>query len=804
VGSPDLTAQQATETALRERETELARIQRIGRVGGFEVDLRDRQFLSRRSPGYLSVHGLPPDAGEEAHADWVRRLHPEDRERAEAYFKSCVANGQRHYASEYRIIVPDQGTRWISAVGEIEYDAAGAPLSMIGVHIDITRTKEAEFALRTSEGRLRDVLDAIGEAFYALDRERRFTNVSRRALGVWGVTAEDVLGRRLEEVFPPISEDETYQAVLQCMRTGRPVRTEAPASSLGGRWVEQEAYPTADGGIAVAFRDIHDRKQIELALKESEQRLRDLNAGLERLANERARQLASSRAQLQAFFDNSPDWLTLQRCTPDGRFIYVDINPTCEAAYGRPRDQVIGRTVEEILGTEAAQLPIAHFRECLRTGEPQRYATHRTMAGVTRTIDVISALVPGDGDGGDRFLLTSARDLTERERLEIQLRQAQKMEAIGQLTGGVAHDFNNLLTVIMGNATLVRRKAGADPSKMIDNILTAGERGVALTRRLLSLSRHQPQARQVIDMPKEMPRIAEMLRSSLRGDIEMRISIATDIRPIEVDLGELEIALLNIAVNARDAMPSGGAFVVDVRNRDPYTSGPASLTPDRGYVAIALQDNGVGMPSQVLAHASEPFFTTKELGSGTGLGLSQVYGFADSSGGAVTVESQLDVGTRVTIYLPHTDKTGSTACPNDGGNRSQLLAGHILLVDDNTEVASVTETMLGAMGLWVETTNQAHKALERLTAEPNRFCMLLTDVVMPGMNGVDLAREVRDRFPRLPIVLMSGYSDGLPATNNEFRVLRKPIPYEDLYDVIRTCLTSDVLEPAQGILRTTL
>jgi len=291
---------------------------------------------------------------------------------------------------------------------------------------------------------------------------------------------------------------------------------------------------------------------------------------------------------------------------------------------------------------------------------------------------------------------------------------------------------------------------------------------------------------------KEMPRIAEMLRSSLRGDIEMQISIATDIRPIEVDLGELEIALLNVAVNARDAMPTGGRFDVNVRNRSPDSAAPSCLSLDRDHVAITLQDSGVGMSSEVLARAAEPFFTTKELGSGTGLGLSQVYGFAESSGGAVTVESQLDAGTRVTIYLPYTDKPRLRAGSNDGGNRSQSLAGRILLVDDNVEVAGVTETMLGAMGLEVETTNQAHKALERLAVEPNGFCLLLTDVVMPGMNGVDLARKVRGRLPLLPIILMSGYNDGVTVTENEFQILRKPIPYEELYDVIRKQLTSDV------------
>jgi len=795
MGASDLTAQQAAETKLREREAELARVQRIGRVGGFEIDLRHGQFANRRSPEYLNVHGLPPGAAQETHDDWVRRLHPDDRERAEAYFKACVTSGARDYASEYRIVVPGQGTRWIAASGEIERDADGAPLRMIGVHIDITRTKQAEVALRSSEARLREVLDVIGEAFYTLDAEQRFTNASRRALEIWNLTAEDLLGRLVIDVFPDAADSAAYSTVRQTMVSGRHSRIEVPMARLGGRWVEQDAYPTGDGGVAVAFRDIHDRKHIELTLKQSEARLRELNEDLERLVTERARELASSRAQLQAFFDNSPDWLTLQRCTPDGRFIYVEVNPTCELAYGKPRDEVVGRSVEEILGHEAAQVPLVNFRECLRTGKPQRYVTHRTMAGVTRTIDVIFAMVPGESDSGDRFILTSARDLTEREQLETQLRQAQKMEAIGQLTGGVAHDFNNLLAVIIGNATMIKRKAPVDPSKMIDNILTASERGVALTRQLLSLSRHQARTQQVVDLSQEMPRIAEMLRSSLRGDIEMQIIVAADLQPIEVDLGELEIALLNVAVNARDAMPTGGRFVVEVHNRQPRDALPASLTQpasgsQRGHVVIALRDTGVGMPHDVLVRASEPFFTTKELGSGTGLGLSQVHGFAESSGGAVTIESQVDAGTCVTLYLPHTSNAVRAPPADDGGTRAQPLSGRILLVDDNSEVANVTESMLGAMGLQVETDNQARHALARLAAAPTRFNLLLTDVVMPGMNGVDLARQVRTLLPRLPVILMSGYNDAVPATGHEFRLLRKPIPYEDLYDVVRNCLAT--------------
>jgi PAS domain S-box-containing protein len=666
-----------TEAALQQRVAELSRVQRIGRIGGFEIDLRGGHFSNRRSPEYLSVHGLAADAVREDHEAWVQRMHPDDRERAETHFKNCVAGDARHYSSEYRIVLPGEDVRWITAIAEIDRDETDAPLRMVGVHIDITRTKEAEEALRTSE----------------------------------------------------------------------------------------------------------------LALKESEQRLRDLNAGLEALADERARQLASSRAQLQAFFDNSPDWLTLQRCTPDGRFIYVDINPTCEEAYGLPRSQVIGRRVEQILGEEGARIPLAHFRECLRTGKPQRYVTHRTMAGTTRFIDVISALVPGAHDQGDRFLLTSARDLTDREQLETQLRQAQKMDAIGQLTGGVAHDFNNLLTIILGNATLLKKGTTKDPAKLVDNILMAGERGGALTRQLLSLARNRPLTRQIVALATHIPRMAEMLRSSLRGDINLRMSVDSDVGAVEVDVGELEIALLNVALNARDAMPTGGHFVIDVRNAD-LESKPLPLLPaPYGYVAIAAKDNGIGMPEEVITRASEPFFTTKMLGSGTGLGLSQVFGFAKSSGGTAHIASRPGEGTCVTIYLPVTDKEYLIGSSPDGEKPSLPLSGRILLVDDNEEVMTVMKAMIGAMGLEVETANRAAKALERLATDSARFDLILTDVVMPEMSGVDLADEVHRRYAELPVILMSGYNDA--STPNEYRTLRKPVTYDELREVFQKSLKAD-------------
>jgi PAS domain S-box-containing protein len=505
-----------------------------------------------------------------------------------------------------------------------------------------------------------------------------------------------------------------------------------------------------------------------------------------KLAEERADQLASSRAQLQAFFDNSPDWLTLQRVTPDGHIVYADLNPTCEVAYGMTRDQVVGRTVEEVLGREAAQVPLRSLRDCLKTGEPQRYVARRTMSGQTRAIDVMFVLVPGQTDSGDRFIITTARDITDREQLEAQLRQAQKMEALGQLTGGVAHDFNNLLAVIGGNAELARRRPAANLAKQMDNILRATQRGVALTRQLLSFSRRHAASPQLIDLRVEMPRMAEMLRASLRGNIQMRLDIADHVSSVETDLAELEIAMLNIAVNARDAMPQGGFFTIDVQNVKP---GSRDSTLASDHVVITLRDSGVGIPPDVIGKVFDPFFTTKEPGEGTGLGLSQVYGFAQQSGGTVSLDSQPGSGTTVTLRLPRSRKKMPAARGDEHAASETQVHARILLVEDNPQVADVTAQMLDSMGFDVEVADRARKALERLGTTAEHVDLLMTDVVMPdGMNGLELATQVRAKFPTLPIVLISGYNDVVATDGSAFPVMRKPVPYDELYRMVSACL----------------
>jgi PAS domain S-box-containing protein len=775
--------------AFRDQDELLALAEEAARIGIWDIELETG--LLRARPQFFRIMGLEP-TDQPIPIETTRRLrHPQDRERVLLAMQDAAAGGEDGYQVEYRIIRPDGELRWILGRGRFVRDARGTVVRSSGVDVDISKRKRAEAALRESEERFRRVFEQspLGKAMAGLDL--RFRSVNPALCAMLGYTEEELVGRSYLEIVHPDDRE-------LCSTLGRSlIDGKVPQIQLEERflrksgeplWVNVNVAPIRDPDGSILYtlgviENIEDRRRMTEALLDREARLRLLNQRLAQQAEEQTAELASSRAQLQAFFVNSTDWLTLQRVSPDGRSVFADINPACEAAYGLPREQVIGRTAADILGAEAAEVPMRLLLECLRTGQPQHYVARRILNGRTTTIDVMFVLVPEMADGEDRFVITSARDVTEREQLEAQLRQAQKMEAIGQLTGGVAHDFNNLLAVIGGNAELARRRPG-NTTKQLQNILRATERGVALTRQLLSFSRRHVGTPQLIDLRVEMPRIAEMLPASLRGNIQIRIEVAKEIWPIEVDVAELEMALLNIAVNARDAMPQGGTFDIELHNGEARGS-----TLSRDHVVITLHDSGVGIPADVIGKVFDPFFTTKQPGEGTGLGLSQVYGFAQQSGGSVSLDSTPGQGTTITIRLPRTDKQLPAAQPQDKTTGSSTLSGSILLVEDNPQVADVTAQMLTTMGFRVEVVDRARKALQRLDSGTDGIDLLLTDVIMPdAMNGVDLAVQVRDRFPQLPILLTSGYNDAVTPGSGAFPILRKPVPYNELYRAICAAL----------------
>ena len=384
--------------------------------------------------------------------------------------------------------------------------------------------------------------------------------------------------------------------------------------------------------------------------------------------------------------------------------------------------------------------------------------------------------------------MTEKREAQLRlEELREQLYRSQKMEALGQLTGGLAHDFNNLLTAIMGASELALRSLN-DPEKlkrMLDGVRGSAQRGAGLTKELLAFARAQQLEIKQIDLQAFLAEITTLLRPSLRSNIELVIETVDQLWPVDADAGALELAILNLAFNARDAMKDGGQLKISAHNVV-LTGEPDGLKGE--HVALAIRDTGPGMPPEVRARVFEPFFTTKGYGEGTGLGLSQVFGFAKQIGGAVTVESKPGAGATFTLFLPASQLGVATADEQPAGiKRGQ---GRVLIVEDDAVLAELASGMLAELGFEGVVTHSAKEALEQLAGKRPR--LIFSDIVMPGgISGIEFARKVRDRFPELPILLTTGYSEEVGGSHG-FPVLQKPYEMEALAAAVGKLLKQEI------------
>ena len=636
------------------------------------------------------------------------------------------------------------------------------------------------------------LLEAIPDAILAVNQEGIVVQVNSRSEELFGYTREELIGQKVEMLVPEKQRQEHHNHREQFRQQPRTRRMGAGLDLCGRRRdgtefpVEISLSPvqTGDGLLVLsAIRDISDRKRIE-------DQLRRAHGELERTKN---RQLWEYQNRLALTVDSSQDAIIGK--TLDG--IITHWNKGAEQIYGYKAVEVIGKSISILCPSDRSD-EIPQILERIRRGERVEYFESVRVTKDGRRLHVSISVSPVcDSEGRIVGASAIARDITAQKRAEDQLRQAQKMEAVGRLAGGVAHDFNNILGIITACGELLRGRVDAhsESSQYLDNIKKAAERGASLTRQLLAFSRRQPVQPKILDLNERLKEVSKLLRPLMGDDVKIVLSPSSAPAIVEADAGQLDQIVLNLAVNARDAMPNGGKLILEVATQnfdEVFAEQHPPMTAGR-YVMLAVSDNGCGMDQVTVSRIFEPFFTTKETGKGTGLGLATVYGIVKQGGGHIWVYSEPGHGTTFKIYLPCADhKLGPVAERETEKLPPRRDGTTVLLVEDDELMRTLTAQMLQEHGYKVLSAQDGKSALQLLSADHAEVDLTLTDVVMQGMNGPELVLRLLESHPEMRVVYMSGYTGELLADHESLSagitLLEKPFTRTALLTTLHAAL----------------
>ncbi|MDG4560621.1 MAG: PAS domain S-box protein, partial [Candidatus Competibacter sp.] len=801
------------EMQLRQQgEERLTQALRAARAGAWKWDTAINR-ISWSDDNYR-VLGLAPGSVEPCYENWLRCVHPEDRAEAGRQVARAMAGGD-DLNIEFRVVWPDDSIHWLNDLGKMLYDSADKPIGMYGIQMDITERKLAQEALQASEERYRQIAKCIPDLVWTMDLSGQITYANPTVERTYGWTVDEFLKLNRKDVVTPrqvIHDTALLEAELASMMTpdydrNQVFRFESEQVRRDGSIFLAEVGAaflwSGDGqpiGVIGIMRDITERKRVERALRESE-------------------------AFRRRIFDSSRIPIVVMDAAT---WKFIDCNPAAVEIYRHSsREETLGQTPLDVSaavqydGTPSPEKTRFYIEQALAEGSIVFDWRHQRPSGEVWDAEV--HLMHFRSDEQD-LLQFSLQDITDRKKTEralqdtlarlereiqirqqqeAQLLQARKLEAIGRLTGGIAHDFNNLLTVVKGNLELLRG-AGEDwvapeQSLLIEDALSAARQGTELTAGLLAFSRQQPLRAQRTRVYRIVQALERLLERVLGPTITLRVTLDPAVPDILTDPGQFQAALMNLMLNAQDAMLEGG--MLDVRAgavlvRPNEGEAPvADLTPGQ-YVVVTVADSGIGMDTDTLARACEPFFTTKPVGKGTGLGLSTVYGFAAQSHGGITIESQPGQGTTVHLFLPAMELSSErTLRETRASSPPRAPAGGaetILVVEDHTRVRRLACRYLRDLGYIVLEAGDVKDALAILETEP-AIDLVFSDIVMPGeQNGYDLARWVTARRPAIKCLLATGYHDQAqtaPADDPTLPpVLFKPYSQEQLAQRVRQVL----------------
>ncbi len=633
------------------------------------------------------------------------------------------------------------------------------------------------------------ILEAIPDAVAAVNQQGVIIQVNSQTETLFAYTRDELIGQKVEMLVPERQRPQHHHHREHFHQEPK-IRRMGSGLDLYGRRRDGSEFPveislspvaTGDGTIVLSvIRDISDRKRIE-------EELRRVNEELDR---RKSRELRDSQNRLALIVDSSQDSIIGKNL--DG--IITHWNKGAEQMYGYTAQEMIGRSITVLCPPDRAD-EIPSILEGIRRGERVEYFESVRLTKDGRRLNVSVAISPIlDTEGRVVGASAIARDITAQKKTEDQLRQSQKMEAVGRLAGGVAHDFNNLLAIVTACSELLRNRVDAESVEYLDNIQEAAKRGAALTRQLLAFSRKQPAQPQVLDVNERLREMLKLLRPLMGDDVEIVLLPRTQSAIVQVDPGQLDQIIVNLAVNAHDAMPQGGKLTIEtsVYDFDESFFGERSTMAAGRYVMLAISDNGLGMDEATQSRIFEPFFTTKETGKGSGLGLATVYGIVTQAGGHIWVYSEPGHGTTFKIYLPSADhKLGPASEVQAQTLPARREGTTILLAEDDTIMRRLTRKMLEEHGYKVLEAEDGAAALKLLGSEPVGVDVILTDVVMKGMSGPELVLRLIETHPTMKVVYMSGYTGDLAISagaEGGIRLLEKPFTRAALLKILDAAL----------------